>query len=57
MYFLIYGLRNTWLDKCQKCPVSEDPSISKMVNWLKHCSKLKDSTVNTLIHPSEGNSG
>ena len=57
MYFLIYGLRNTWLDKCQKCPVSEDPSISKMVNWPKHCSKLKDSTVNTLIHPSEGNSG
>ena len=27
----------TWLDKCLKSPVSEDPSKSYMVNVHKHC--------------------
>ena len=27
----------TWSDKCLKCPVSEDPSISNMVNMSKQC--------------------
>ena len=29
MYFRNYQLRKTWLDKCLKSPVSEDPSTSK----------------------------
>ena len=37
MYFLNYGLRNTWLGEGLKSPVSEDPSKSNMVNTLKHC--------------------
>ena len=37
MYFPRYGLRNTWLGKCLKSPVSEDPSTSNMVNGPKHC--------------------
>ena len=36
MYFSIYGLQNTWLDKCLKSPVSEDPSTSNMINGLKN---------------------
>ena len=27
----------TWLEKCLKSPVSEDPSTSNMVNMSKHC--------------------
>ena len=30
MYFSTYGLRKTWLDKCLKSPVSEDPLTSNM---------------------------
>ena len=36
-FFLTYGLRKTWLDKCLKSPVSEDPSKSNMVNGPKYC--------------------
>ena len=36
MYFGIYDLRKTWLDKCLKSRVSEDPSASKMANAPKH---------------------
>ena len=32
----------TWLDKCLKSLVSEDPSTSNMVNGAKHCSKLNE---------------
>ena len=32
MYFRNDRLRKTWLDKCLKSPVSEDPSTSDMVN-------------------------
>ena len=40
--FLFPKLRTpkTWLDKCLKGPVSEDPSRSGMVNVNKHCSNL-----------------
>ena len=31
---------NTWLDKCVKSPVSEDPSRRNMVNVLNHCLNL-----------------
>ena len=27
----------TWLDKCPKSPVSEDPSKSNIVKWPQHC--------------------
>ena len=30
MYFWTYRLRKTWLNKCLKSPVSEDPSTSNM---------------------------
>ena len=43
MYFRNYGLPKTWLDQCLKCPVSEEPLKSNMVNAPKHCSNLKDS--------------
>ena len=32
MYFLNYGLQETWLDKCLKSPISENPSTSHMGN-------------------------
>ena len=37
MYFRNYGLRNTWLTKSVKSPISEDPSGKNKVNWTKHC--------------------
>ena len=36
MYFRNYGLRKTWLDKCVKNSVLEDPSTGNMVNGPKH---------------------
>ena len=44
MYFWTYALRNTWLDKCLKSPVSEDHSTSNMVSEPKDCWNLNDST-------------
>ena len=57
MYFWSNGLWKTWLDKCVKCRVSEDPSTSNMGNGPKHCQKLKDSTFTIFIDPCERNSG
>ena len=37
MSFQNYGLRKTWLDKCLKSPVSEDPLTSNIGNGPKHC--------------------
>ena len=37
MKFLSYGPWKTWLDKCLKSHVSEDPSTSNMVIGLKDC--------------------
>ena len=34
--FSTYGLRKTWLDKCLKTLVSEDPLTSKMENGPKN---------------------
>ena len=51
MYFWTYGLRNTWLDKRLKIPVSEDPSTSNMVNGSKHISKLNDIPLQYLLIP------
>ena len=55
MYFWTYGLRKTWLDKCLKSPVSEDPSTSNMVNGPKHCWNLNDSTFTIFIDRCEEN--
>ena len=38
MYFGIYGLRKTRLDKCLKGPVQKDPSKNNRVIGPKHCS-------------------
>ena len=32
MYFQKYGLRKTWLDRCLKNPISEDPSTTNMAD-------------------------
>ena len=55
MYFRNYGLPKTSLDQCLKCPVSEDPLKSNMVNALKLCSNLKDTCFTIFIDHCEGN--
>ena len=40
MYFRNYAPLKTWLDKCLKSPVSEDPTTTNMVNVPKHCRNL-----------------
>ena len=50
MYFPKYRLRKTWLDKCLKSRVSEDPWTENMENWSKQCSNLKDSTFTKFIN-------
>ena len=57
MYFWTYTLRKTWLDKCLKSPVSEDPLTSKMVNGPKHCWNPDDSTFPIIIDLCEDKSG
>ena len=57
MCFCTYRLRKTWLDKCQKIPVSEEHSSGNMVNGRKHSSKLNDSTFTIFIDPCADNSG
>ena len=49
MYFRNYVLPKTWLDQCLKSPVSDDPSKSNIVNALKHCSNLKDTSLPYLL--------
>ena len=49
MYFRNYGLPKTWLDQCLKSPVSEDPTKSNMINVLKDCSNLKDTSLQYLL--------
>ena len=55
MLFRYYGLRKTWLDKCLRSPVSEEPSTNDMVNGCKNCSNLKASTFTIFINHCEGN--
>ena len=57
MYFWTYGLRNTWLDKCLKSPLSDNPSTSNMLNGPKLCSKLNDRTFTMFIDSRDSNSG
>ena len=49
--FWTYGLWKTWLHKCLKSSVWENPSASNMVNRQKHCSKLKNRTFTKFIDP------
>ena len=37
MLFRNYGLRKTWLDKCLKSLVSEDPSTGNIGNERRNC--------------------
>ena len=57
MYYWTYGLQQTWLDKCLKSLVSEDPSTSNMLEGPKKCSKLNDSAFTIFIDLSKVNSG
>ena len=57
MYFWTEGLRKTWLDKCLKNPISEDPLTSNMEIELKHCWNLNDSAFAIFIDTCEDNSG
>ena len=44
----------TWLNKCLKSPVSEDPSTSNMVTGVKQCWNLNDTNFTTFSDHSEG---
>ena len=37
VYIRNCGLRNTWLNRCLKSSISQDPSRSNMVRATKHC--------------------
>ena len=55
MYFPKYRLRKTWLDKCLKSRVSQDPKKDNMANVWKHCCDLNGSTFTIFIKDFEGN--
>ena len=46
IYFRNYLLRKTWLDKCLKSLVSEEPLTTNIVNRPKHCWNLNESIYN-----------
>ena len=54
MYFRKYRLRKTWLDKCLKSRVPEDPSTDNMANGPKHYCNLNDSTFRIFINHCKG---
>ena len=55
MHVRKYRLRKTWLDKCLKSSVSEDPSTENMGNGTKHCCNMNDSAFTVLINHCGGN--
>ena len=57
LYIWTYGLQKTWLDKCLKSPVSEDPSTSNMVNGPKQFSNLNETPFTIFIDLCEYNWG
>ena len=57
MYFWTYGHRKTFLNKCLKGLVSDNPWTSNMVNGPKHCWNLNNKTFTIFIGPCEKNSG
>ena len=55
MYFRNYGLRKRWLGNCLERPISDDLSTGNMVNGLKQCCNLNDSTITIFIDHCAGN--
>ena len=55
MYFRNYGLRNTCLDKCLECPVSDNLLTINMLDGPKHCCNLSDSISTIFIDNYQGN--
>ena len=55
MYFRNYRLGKTWLDKCLKCPVSDNPLRENLVNGPKHRFNFNGSTFTRFIDHCEGN--
>ena len=55
MYFPKYRLRKTWLDKCLKSRVSEDPSTDNMANGSKQFCNLNNSTFTISVNHCGGN--
>ena len=56
MYFWTYGLRKTLLDKSLKSPLSGDPSTNNVLNGIKHCLNLNESTCTIFLDHCEGSS-
>ena len=48
-------LRKTWLDKCLKSCVSQDPSTDHMANGSKHCCNVNNSIFTIFINHSGAN--
>ena len=55
MYFRNYGLRNRWLDKWLKSPVTENRLTGNVVSGTKKCFNLNDSSSTIFIDHCEGN--
>ena len=55
MYFGNYGFRKKLLDKSLKSRVLEDPWKCKMVNGIKQCWNMNDTTFTVFIDHCEGN--
>ena len=55
MYFRNYGFRKGLLDKRLRSRASEDPLRRNMVNPIKQCSNLNDTTFAIFIDHCEGN--
>ena len=55
MYFRNYRLEKTWLDKCLKGCVSQDPSTDNKANGSKHCCNVYDNTFTIIINHCAGN--
>ena len=53
--FWKYRLRKTWLDKCLKSSVSEEPSTDNMANGSRHCCEMNDSPFSIFINHCGGN--
>ena len=53
MYFRNYRLRKTWVYKCLKSPVCEDPLTRNMINVPKSCCNLNESTFTIFNDQSE----
>ena len=54
MFFQKYRLRETWLDKCLKARVSEDPWRDNKANASKKCCNLNGRTFTIFINHCEG---